>query len=381
MTSTHSKIQEAAGRNAQLLQGLHETDAAPSQLQQQDTYIKDLESQIVNTTNRVSSLKNKTAAELKDHEKYRDSHVRRFAHKASGRKEKFAEKAAKEEKEYFDAIQSQKAAEDELAYVRQLKAEADIRRSQIEQEAHRHTQLQRELDALYNLIFAGHTPEFPDEDRKEHACNAAHQHVQQLNQRLERERHILFLLGQTAQKLSEARNSLDGAYGMSQYDMFGGGTMASMQKRNYLERAESSIQQVRMLQEQIKQVAPELPSLGNLRIASGSIWSDVVFDNIFTDMQMHEQVKDSMNLVEQAGNRCGGIIRDREQIERGLSGEIKQADGRLQRARLELQQAREDAFSRVLGGEQVGSGLGSQQSGDLPPSYAPPGYAPPGYSA
>ncbi|KAF1846387.1 uncharacterized protein K460DRAFT_367189 [Cucurbitaria berberidis CBS 394.84] len=382
MTSTHTKIQEAAGRNAQLLQGLHETDAAPSQLQQQDAYIKDLDSQTLTTTQRVNDLKQKTAAELKEHEKYRDSSVRRFAHKASGRKDKFAEKAAKEEKDYFDAVQSQKAAEDELAYVRQLKAEADIRRSQIEQQAHRHIQLQQELDALYNSIFAGHTPEFPDEDRKEDACNAAHYNLQQLNQRLERERHTLFLLGQTVQKLSEARNSLDSAYGMSQYDLFSSGAMASMQKRNHLERAESSIQQVRMLQEQIQQVAPELPSLGELRIAMGSIWSDVVFDNIFTDMQMHDQIKASMQQVDRAGNRCSDIIRERERSEQSLRGQVQQANERLQHARLELQQAREGAFTKVLGGGQVSSaGIGNPLSSDMPPSYAPPAYAPPGYSA
>src|SRR5690349_2668652 len=98
MTSIHTKIQEAAGKNAQLLQGLHETDAAPSQLQQQKAYIRDLDAQITNSTKRVNDLKRKTAVELIDHEKYRDSTFRRFAHKASGKKERFAEKAAKEEK-------------------------------------------------------------------------------------------------------------------------------------------------------------------------------------------------------------------------------------------------------------------------------------------
>ena len=380
MASIHAKIQEAAGRNAQLLQGLHETDAAPSQLQQQDAYIRDLDSQIANTTKRVNDLRKKTAAELKDHEKYRDSTIRRFAHKASGRKERFAEKAAKEEKEYFDAIQSQKAAEDELAYVKQLKAEADIRKSQLEHQVQRHTQLQQELDALYNSIFAGTTPEFPDEDRVEDACNAAHLNVQQANQQLERERHILFLLGQTALKLSEARDSLDSAHTMSQSDLWGGGALASVQKRNYLEHAESSIQQVRMLQEQVKQVAPELPNLGQLQIAMGSIWSDMVFDNVYTDMQMHEQIKDSMQQVDRVGNRCGDIIRERENIEQRLRGEVQQANERLQHARLELQRARENAFKRVLGGVSGGSGAGSAPPGEMPPGYAPPAYPPPGYS-
>ncbi|KAF1837138.1 hypothetical protein BDW02DRAFT_566387 [Decorospora gaudefroyi] len=384
--SIHTKIQQAAHKNEQLLRGLEETDSAPSQLKQQNAYVADLDAQIKQTTKRVDELKPKSKVELKEHEKYRDSHFRRFAHKASGKKERFEEKAAKEEKEYFDAIQEQKSAEDELDYLKQLRAEAETRKQEIATEAKRHDTLQSELDELYNSIFAGHTPEFPDEDRKEEACTAAHTHVQEQTQRLERERHILFLLGQTSSKLSLARKHLDSAYGMSQFDMFGGGTMSSMQKRNYLERAESAIQQVRMLQQQLKQVAPEIPALGQLNIAMGSIWSDVVFDNIFTDMQMHDQIKNSMMQVERAGNTCGDLIRQREQEEKKVQDEVRQAKDKLQTARMELQTAREDAFRRVLAGNADAGGGG----GDAPPppgyasqgqdEYAPPAGPPPGYS-
>lgn len=380
MSSIHTKIQEAASQNASLLQGLHETDSAPSQLQQQDAYLRDLDHQIKNTTKRVTDLKRKTATELKDHEKYRDSNLRRFAHKATGRKEKFAEKAAKEEKEYFDAMQAQKSAEDELAYIQHLKSEAQTQRENFSSAADRHTRLQSQLDALYNSIFAGHTPEFPDEDRHEDACTATSQQLQHLHQQSEHSKHILFLLGQTSTKLSEARNSLDSAYGMSQYDMFGGGTMASMQKRNYLERAESSIQQVRMLREQLHHLAPEIRDLGPLQIDMGSIWSDVVFDNIFTDMDMHDRIKKSMAQVDDAGHKVGEIIWRREGELNGLKGQIGRAEDELRDRRVELQRSREEAFRKVLGGEQVGSGLGSPPPGELPQYEAPTG-PPPTYTA
>ena len=377
MTSIQSKVHEAASQHAQLLQGLSETDHAPSQLQQQDAYLKDLKAQETNTLKRVEDLRKKTNLELKDHKKYSESTFRRFAHKASGRKERFAEKAAKEEREYFDAIQEQKTAEDELAYVRQLKAEAEVQRQKVDGDTNRHNHLQQQLDQLYNSIFAGQTPEFPEEDRKEEACNAASQHVQSIHQELERERHVLFLLRQTSTKLSEARNYLDDAHGMSQWDMFGGGTMASMQKRNLLEQAESSIQQVRMLQQQLQQVAPHLPSLGQLNIASGSIWGDVVFDNIFSDMEMHDKIKDSEAQVDRAGHKCGDLVRESEQRQQRLLGDVRSADESLKNARIELQRARETAFKGVLDGHG-----GVQHQTYQPPAGAPPGYdvAPPAYS-
>jgi hypothetical protein len=44
-----------------------------------------------------------------------------------------------------------------------------------------------------------------------------------------------------------------------------------------------------MLQEQIRRVDPSVPDLGPLQIPMGSILSDVVFDNVFSDMDMHEK--------------------------------------------------------------------------------------------
>jgi hypothetical protein len=374
MSSIHAKIQEAASQNAQLLQGLQETDAAPSALRQQDAYINDLNHQIASINTRVAQLKTKAATELKDHEKYRDSNVRRFAHKATGRKEKFAEKAAKEEKEYFDAMQAQKSAEDELTYVQHLKSEADKIRPVYAASATQHKALQAQLDALYNSIFAGPTPSFPAEDAAETSCTSASQHLSTLHQTLLGEKHTLFLLGQIVLKLSEARRSLDSAYSMSAYDMFGGGTMASMQKRNYLELAESSIQQARSLQAQLPS---SIPTLMDVDVHVGNIWSDIVFDNIFTDMQMHERVKDSIAKVDRAGNQCSRIIRGREDGLGNLNGEIRRAEARLKEARVELQRAREEAFNRVAAGAQGGNGFES----DAPPGYAPPTGAPPGYGA
>lgn len=377
MASTiREQIQESASRNASLLAGLHETDSAPSQLSQQVAYVSDLENQIKQTSTHVSNLKKVTASELKDHKKYSESTFRRFAHKASGRKDRFVEKAAKEEREYFDAIQEQKTGEDQLAYLQHLKSEAEVAKQTYETQAQRHAQLQSDLDALYDSIFAGPTPGFPDEDEKERSCTSASQTVQHLSQALEKERHVLFLLGQTSAKLTEAARHLDDAHSLSQMDLFGSGTLASMQKRNYLERAESSIQQVRMLQTQLAQLTPNtnISDFGPMDIASGSIWGDVVFDNIFSDMDMHDKIKNSERQVEQAGRRVGERVREVEGRERGIRGELDRASARLQQARRELQRAREEAFARVAGVD-VG------ENAARPPEYEMPTGAPPAYSA
>lgn len=372
MASIQQKIQDATARNTELLEGLHETDPAPARLQQQIQYLDDLAVQLQKTEKNVRYLKTATATELKDHKKYSESTFRRFAHKASGRKDRFEEKAAKEEREYFDAIQQQKSGEDELAYVRQLKAEGETTKGQYEAQVERREQLQRELDALYNSIFAGHTPDFPEEDEKESFCNAANQHVQDLNSTLEKERHALFLLRQISTKLSEARQHLESAHSMSRMDLFGGGTLASMQKRNYLERAESAISQIRMLQQQLSQTAPHMSDLGSMNIASGSIWGDVVFDNIFSDMDMHDKICTSEAEIDRAGKKCGNLVKQQEEREKELAAELKEGGMRLKEARATLQRVREQAFRRVIAGEALSSGgdVEEEEMAEAPPAYS-----------
>ncbi|KAJ4351909.1 uncharacterized protein N0V89_007253 [Didymosphaeria variabile] len=376
MTSTHDKIRQAASRNTELLAGLHETDSAPSQLYQQIQYINDLTSQLKTTEKQVTRLKDKTALELKDHKKYNESTFRRFAHRASGRTDRFNEKAAKEEKEYFEAIQAQKTAEDELSYVRQLISEAESKKAQYERDAARHDDLQRELDALYNSIFAGYTPEFPEEDEKERACDEANTRLQNLSQTLEKERHVLELIKKACGRLLDAKRLLMSAHDMSTMDLWGGSGFASMAKRNALEQADSCMQQVRMLSQQIQQIEPgrEVRALGAVDVHIGNIWSDVVFDNIFTDMEMHQRIQQAEAQLDRALGKGAQLMKEQQAREKALLADVNYASGELRERRVELQWSREEAFRRVTGGEEVGErvmpSLNVGGEDEAPPAYS-----------
>jgi len=164
MSSTQEHIQSASQRNQDLLHGLASTDHAPSALSQQNKYIADLEAQLKSSSRICYKAHLSTAKERADHLKYEESTVRRFAHRMTGQTEKFEEKVSKEEREYFEAVRAQKAAEDQHALLLRNRDEALKARADVQGVAHRHNQLQTDLDALYNHIFQGATPEFPEED-------------------------------------------------------------------------------------------------------------------------------------------------------------------------------------------------------------------------
>lgn len=52
----------------------------------------------------IRTLETNRDKEFKEHEKYRDSVMKRFAYKIGRKTEKFGAKASKEEREYFDAL-------------------------------------------------------------------------------------------------------------------------------------------------------------------------------------------------------------------------------------------------------------------------------------
>jgi len=80
--------------------------------------------------------------------------------------------------------------------------------------------------------------------------------------------------------------------------MFGGGAMTDMMERNVLSSAEGYASQAQILVQQAMMASPQVQPIGEISIAHGSIMSDVIFDNIFTDMAFHDKIKASARNVQ-----------------------------------------------------------------------------------
>lgn len=344
MASIEDKIREAAPRNNELLKTLSETDYAKPALQQQNLYITDLEKELKDLDRRIATLETKRKAELKDHEKYRDSVMKRFAYKVSRKEDKFTVKAEKEEREYFEALQEEHKAKELRTNTSTTLSQARSHKKDLEAAASRHTEAQISLDDLYNSIFEGPTPAYPQEDTRENEANEALFQYQRLRTTAESQFQVLNILGSARSKMSLARNFMNEAHSASRMDMFGGGMMADMMERSALSRAEVSLSETRMLIEQARRLSPELRQLPQVNIAQGNLMSDVMFDNVFTDMQFHEKIKASQTQLERAAHDLDGQVKGAEQRYNETTGLVKQRIEELTRARTQLQQVRQEVF-------------------------------------
>ncbi|CAJ2501264.1 Uu.00g041170.m01.CDS01 [Anthostomella pinea] len=366
MASLANKVQEAAARNSELLRILLETDHAAPDLENQNAYIADLDKQLSSLEKRIATLGHERFKEHNDHEKYRDSVLKRFAYRVSGKTEKFAAKAEKEERDYFDALQKEHQAKAERDSLTQMRSEAQTARNDLEARLGRHTQAQQELDSLYDSLFQGPTPEFPEEDSSERNAADASRAYHDSRLRTEAETQVVSSLAQAQQRLNAAATATEEALDYSRMDMSGGGSLTDMMERNALSQAETQVSQMMSLVSQAQRMSPHVQALPPVRIAQDSLMSDVFFDNIFTDMDFHDKIKGSKDELQ----RCGGALRaqlaNAQARHHACEQETSAKSQALKDARLELQRARERIFERISGGE-VGTVPQGQTSADDPP--------------
>jgi hypothetical protein len=215
MGSVEAQIQEASSKNAQLLAILARTDYAKPALKKQNEFIRDLQTASAANKQHVDRLTKNLAKEQKEHESYKDSVMKRFAFRATGQKEKFAARAEKEEREYFDAVNAEQQGRQEGQNIAKQLEEATIVRKELEPQVDEHDRAQQDLDSLYNSIFAGQTPSFPEEDQQENVVRQAWEKYQKLESDLRWQQQVQQVLAQAQTAMNAALGSVDRALSAS----------------------------------------------------------------------------------------------------------------------------------------------------------------------
>ncbi|ROW09513.1 hypothetical protein VMCG_02172 [Cytospora schulzeri] len=347
--SLEAKIRETSERNIELLRIIHETESAIPALSAQKRYVVDLERQVSEATRKLKQLEDKRKQELKEHESYRDSVMKRLAYKVSGKTDKFDAKAAKEEREYFDVLQEEHQTGVMKNNLEAMFSDAKRVRDELESKVATHVQKQKDLDSLYESIFTGPSPGFPEEDAREREKDAAVQDYQRARARAEAEGQAVKFLGHAQKVLNGALMSMQDALQASRMDMFGGGTFTDMMERSALNQAEIQIQNARMMVRQARQCSPLVRELQPVRIAHGNLLGDIFFDNIFTDMAFHDKIRQSDAEVQQCARALNADLVAARQRYENKSRETDQKGMEVKQARMRLQKVREGVFERVSG--------------------------------
>ncbi|KAG2005670.1 hypothetical protein CC2G_002057 [Coprinopsis cinerea AmutBmut pab1-1] len=374
-TVTVSTTEEAIVANADyhnhLLSTLSQLDYAEPALTQHRSYIADLEAQIARSDKKIEELAVKTKKERKEHEQLRDSTARRLAARLTGKKEKFEAREEKEEREYVEALQNEMVERDNRNMLQQLLTEALSERQDLEQKVKKHASLRDDLNKLYSRVFDGPSQSFPEEDRLEYDVHDAHRRHEEAQRALNAESQATELLARASGLMDRCQGSISEALRYSRYDMMGGGSMADYMERNALTNAQAYALQVESLVDQAIRISPTVQPVGRVNIASGSLMSDVFFDNFFTDMAFHKKIQNSAAQVVLANNRL--------KAELSAAAHRRDAAGnRLMAVSRELDDRRQELFElRKALFESVAAQVPKPPSYDTvfePPPGPPPGH-------
>lgn len=348
MTNIHLRLNAAASQNARLLKTLSETGYAVAAYQQNQNYIGTLKKQIAKQEKGLKEINRITEKEYADHKKYRDSHMKRLAYKFGGKQDAFDERATKEEKEWLDAVASQIAAKNALEKLNFELNEATKQGAGLMDIAKIHNQTALELDALYNSIFKGPTPSMPVEDEKENEVVSASRDHDILQLMLANENQARQILGEAELFLQRALNDVQNAKSNSTLDAWGvGGTWVQMSEQSSLSMCQQNVSQTEMLISQAIHLQPAIQPLGSMQVAQMNFMSDILFDNIFSDLDMRNRIISSMAQIQQAHSRLKQQIELQDERIKGVKAEVEQAKLKLVRRRGELQAIRREAFERL----------------------------------
>lgn len=157
-------ISNAKARQSDLKWVLSKTENAEPSLKEQLRLVREAEAQLSASDHKLQSLEAERLRGREAHEQHRDSSFKRMIYTAAGQRQRFQHRAEEEDKAYLEVLH---AEQEEYKLNETLKLQLDgalkVQR-ELEDAKALHQRTQRQLEELYEEIFAGSTSEFPDED-------------------------------------------------------------------------------------------------------------------------------------------------------------------------------------------------------------------------
>ncbi|KAJ4480906.1 hypothetical protein J3R30DRAFT_3462242 [Lentinula aciculospora] len=352
-TSTLSQILSSASYHLSLLRALESLQYAPSALNQQSKYLHDLQAELATVKEGVKQLGEKTKKERKEHEELRDSTTRRLAARLKGKAglEKLEARKEKEEREYVGALENEMRERGKQTMLENMIEEARKVKTDLEEKSNRLGSTKEELSNLYHQVFDGPTAEFPRDDVLERELASAQATYDRVQAILNSHSQAVNLLSQADKMLGMSLKNIDEALGYSTWDIYGGGSISDMMERDALANSTVYAAKAEMLVNQAQNTSSDVQAIGPLRVHDISLFGDVFFDNVFSDIRAHHKIQNNREVLAAAHKRLKGQLRAARQRSQLAGADIIEASEVLAECNKELERYRREVFLRISRGE------------------------------
>lgn len=223
MTDEHSvreSVLAASDENSSLLVKLARTSEAPSIFAAHVAHVSYLKETLDEQETTLKQLIETVDTKFKTHKKYRGSTARKLYYKATRMLSKFESRANMSEQEYFAALGSKSKAEERCQILKRDLDEATKAQEPLDKTAKEHEDTHHRIDELYEKIFAGPTPGFPNEDERENRFYAARKSNEDVKADIIKARCATRLLSLAANNLKRAGNFVKQARAQAEKSTF-----------------------------------------------------------------------------------------------------------------------------------------------------------------
>ncbi|KAF2809672.1 uncharacterized protein BDZ99DRAFT_33922 [Mytilinidion resinicola] len=348
IAAVRSKIAASASLNSSLLNLLMLTMDAPAALGHMSTHITILRTELSAHSVALEALQKKALQTLRRHELFRDSIVRRLTYRITAMTAKFREKSHVAEKEYTETVKELSRAETRLKLLAAKLQEAEQERKKLEQQAAEHREAHRKIDELYESVFAGPTPGFAEEDKRESAYDVALQNLERTKKDLLAARKAVRSLVQTGNAFKRAGNFLVHAVNAVDASFFlalSGAEEEIKTHERYRTMALSLVEHTKDSLRPMDRKAEEVAKRLSDTIRKGVVnLEDISSKQLFLD-SVAEAGKD-LNEAAVLLDQLKALVKEKERTAAQNLGQTARA---LEDARQALQEVRQEAFEKVVG--------------------------------
>ncbi|KAG9092858.1 hypothetical protein FRC07_011575, partial [Ceratobasidium sp. 392] len=166
-TISPAKIAE----HTRLLNSLSALDYVPTAQEDNNARLEIVRGKVTAKEREVAALVKKTQNEYKDTRKLNSSVRRLMIRIRDGGKDAVVQRVQKEEAEYMEAYRQEREARDELDVLVGERDQREAARVDLVEKEKTIKECKEKIDALYQGLFGGHTPQYPREEEAERRFN------------------------------------------------------------------------------------------------------------------------------------------------------------------------------------------------------------------
>lgn len=158
----------------------------------------------------------------------------------------------------------------------------------------------RALDDLLERFFSGTKSVYPAKDAIEEDLRRTQTHLIMLQDDHRIFTNVCYLLQNAHQALTACREALNKAMRMNTFDLFSDSSFADVAVNSHLAHARNMSIRAQQLINEIRRVYPNIPFIGNLHIQQDNLLFNIMFDNIWTDMNLRAMISDAYDRISRA---------------------------------------------------------------------------------